>query len=87
MLRTINVSTLRNELSSLLSNLENGPILVLSQSRPKAVLMDPDMFYSLVEKVEMLEDLVDGRREISEYRTDPTSFLDAEDVFERLGHL
>jgi PHD/YefM family antitoxin component YafN of YafNO toxin-antitoxin module len=87
MLRTINVSTLRNELSSLISSLEIGPILVLSQSRPKAVLMDPNMFYSLVEKVEMLEDLVDGRREITEYRTDPTSFLDAEDVFEHFDHL
>ena len=86
MLRTTNVSTLRTDLSSFLSNLEDGPVLILSHSTPKAVLIDPEVFDSIVEKVELLEDLVDGRRAISEYRSDPNNFLDAEEVFERLGH-
>ena len=68
MLRTTNVSTLRTDLSSFLSDLEDGPVLILSHSTPKAVLIDPDLFDSLVEKVELLEDIVDGRRAISEYR-------------------
>lgn len=86
MLRTTNVSTLRTDLSSFLSDLEDGPVLILSHSTPKAVLIDPDLFDSLVEKVELLEDIVDGRRAISEYRADPKNVLDAEEVFERLGY-
>jgi prevent-host-death family protein len=85
MLRTTNVSTLRTDLSSFLSDLADGPILVLSHSRPKAILVDPELFDSLVEKAELLEDLVDGRRAISEYRSDPNSVVDAEEVFGRLG--
>jgi prevent-host-death family protein len=86
MLRTTNVSTLRTGLSSFLSNLEDGPVLVLSHSRPIAVLVDPELFDALVEKVEMLEDLVDGRRAIADYRADPGVVVNAEEVFERLGY-
>lgn len=86
MLRTTNVSTLRTDLSSFLSELEDGPVLVLSHSKPAAVLVDPELFDSLVERVELLEDLVDARRAISEYRADPGNVVDAEEVFERLGY-
>jgi len=86
MLRTTNVSKLRSDLSSFLKELDKGPVLFLSHSRPKAVLIDPEMFDALVEKIELLEDLVDGRRAIAEYRADPDLALDAEDIFERLGH-
>jgi prevent-host-death family protein len=86
MLRTTNVSTLRTDLSSFLRELEDGPLLVLSHSRPAAVLVDPELFDSLVERVELLEDLVDGRRAISEYRADLNNVVDAEEVFERLGY-
>ena len=86
MLRTTNVSNLRNDLSMYLSNLEDGPILVLSHSQPKAVLVDPELFDALVEKVEMLEDLVDGRRALAEYREDPDNVVNGEEVFERLGY-
>ena len=86
MLKTTNVSTLRTDLSSFLSDLENGPVLVLSHSRPKAVLVDPELFDALVEKVELLEDLVDGRRAIAEYHADLEFRVDAEEVFERLGY-
>jgi prevent-host-death family protein len=86
MLRTTNVSTLRTDLSSFLSGLEDGPVLVLSHSKPTAVLVDPELFESLVEKVELLEDLIDGRRAISEYHEDPNSVVEAEEVFKRLGY-
>lgn len=86
MLRTTNVSTLRNDLSTFLSGLEDGPVLVLSHSKPRAILLDPDVYESLVEKVEFLEDIVDGRRAISDFRSDPDSAIDAEEVFERLGY-
>ncbi|MCK4692837.1 MAG: type II toxin-antitoxin system Phd/YefM family antitoxin [Anaerolineales bacterium] len=86
MLRTTNVSNLRSDLSSFLKDLDKGPVLVLSHSRPKAVLIEPEMFDGLVEKIELLEDLVDGRRAIADYRADPDLAVDAEEVFERLGH-
>jgi prevent-host-death family protein len=85
MLKTTNVSTLRNELSTFLSELQNGPVLVLSHSTPRAILLDPEVYDSLVERIELLEDLVDGRRAISDFRADPTTAEDAEEVFERLG--
>jgi len=50
------------------------------------VLVEPEMFDALVEKIELLEDLVDGRRAIDDYRADPDQAVDAEEVFERLGH-
>ena len=86
MLRTTNVSNLRSDLSSFLKDLDEGPVLILSHSRPTAVLIEPEMFEALVEKIELLEDLVDGRRAIDDYRADPDQAVDAEEVFERLGH-
>lgn len=86
MIRTTNVSNLRSDLSSFLKDLDEGPILILSHSRPAAVLVAPEMFDALIEKIELLEDLVDGRRAIDDYRADPDLVVDAEEVFERLGH-
>jgi len=86
MLRTTTVTQLRSELSSHLKDLSEGPVLVLSRSRPAAVLLEPEMFESLVEKIELLEDLVEGRRAIDEYLRDKTAAVEAEEVFEHLGH-
>lgn len=86
MLRTTNVSKLRSNLSSYLKDLNEGPLFILSHSSPAAVLVEPEMFNALVEKSELLEDLVDGRRAIEEYRADPDVVIDAEEVFDHLGH-
>jgi prevent-host-death family protein len=85
MLRTTTVTQLRAELASLLESLQDGPLLVLSHSKPAAILIEPEMFESLVERVEYLEDLMDGRQAIAEYLEDPAVALDAEEVFERVG--
>ena len=84
MLRTTTVTKLRSELASLLESLKEGPLLVLSHSKPAAVLIEPELFESLLERVEYLEDLLDGRQAIAEYLEDPTVALDAEEVFERV---
>jgi prevent-host-death family protein len=86
MLKTTNVTNLRSELSSYLKDLDDGPVLILSHSRPAAVLIEAEMFDSLVEKIELLEDIVDGRRAIAEIREDPDLAVEAKEVFERLGH-
>ncbi len=85
MLRTTTVTELRSELASLLNSLQEGPILVLSHSKPTAMLIEPEEFDSLVERIEYLEDLLDGRQAVAEYREDPAVALDAEEVFERIG--
>ena len=60
-------------------------MLVLSHSKPAAMLIEPEEFDRLVERVEFLEDLLDGRRAVAEYLEDPTIAADAEEVFERIG--
>jgi prevent-host-death family protein len=85
MLRTATVTELRAELASYLESLREGPLLVLSHSKPAAMLVEPEEFDRLLERVEYLEDLLDGRQAVAEYLEDPAVALDAEEVFERLG--
>ena len=85
MFRTTTVTELRLDLSSHLASLEDGPLLVLSHSKPKAMLIEPELFDNLLERVELLEDLLDGRQAIAEYIENPNIALDAEEVFERIG--
>jgi PHD/YefM family antitoxin component YafN of YafNO toxin-antitoxin module len=69
----------------MLASLEDGPVLVLSHSKPAAMLIDPEMFDNLLERVELLEDLLDGRQAIAEYIENQDIALDAEEVFKRIG--
>ena len=85
MFRTTTVTKLRADLSSIIANLEDGPLLILSHSKPKAMLIEPELFDNLIERVELLEDLLDGRQAITEYMQNPDIALDAEEVFERIG--
>lgn len=85
MLRTASVTELRSDLATYLEGLQDGPLLILSHSRPAAMMIEPELFDNLVERVELLEDLLDGRKAIAEYLEDPAAALDAEEVFERLG--
>lgn len=85
MFRTTTVTELRLDLSSYLASLEDGPLLVLSHSKPKAMMIEPELFDNLLERVELLEDLLDGRQAIAEYIENPNIALDAEEVFERIG--
>ncbi len=85
MFRITTVTELRADLSSLIASLEEGPLLVLSHSKPKALLIEPDLFDNLLERVELLEDLLDGRQAIAEYIENPDIAVDAEEVFKRIG--
>lgn len=85
MFRTATITELRSDLSTFISKLEDGPLLVLSHSKPKAMLIEPELFDNLIERVELLEDLLDGRQVIAEYLEDPDVAIDAEEVFERIG--
>jgi|GEM_PF-1737226 len=84
MYRTTTVSELRADLSSLLASLKEGPLLVLSHSKPKAVLVEPEVFENLLDRIELLEDIMDGRRAMIDYQNDPDIAIDAEELFKRL---
>jgi PHD/YefM family antitoxin component YafN of YafNO toxin-antitoxin module len=85
MLRTATVTELRSDLSSFITSLKDGPLLILSHSKPKAMLIEPELFDNLLERVELLEDILDGRQAIAEYIENPDVAVDAEDVFERIS--
>lgn len=86
MLKTTTITELRSELSAYIGELSEGPVMVMSRSRPAAVLIDPEMFDALLKESELLEDILDGRQALAEYRADKNVAVDAEDVFKRLGH-
>jgi len=50
------------------------------------VLIDPEMFDTLMKECELLEDILDGRAAVADYLEDRKSAVDAEEVFKRLGH-
>jgi prevent-host-death family protein len=85
-LKTTTATELRAKLASVLKDLEDGPVLVLSHSRPVAVLVEPELFDAIMEKIDLLEDILDGRRAMAEYLEDREVAVDAEEVFDRLGH-
>jgi len=85
MLKTTTVTELRADLAACISHLDEGPVVVMSRSRPAAVLVEPEVFEAILERLELLEDLLDGRRAVAQYLAEPASMLDAEEVFGRLG--
>ena len=86
MIQTVTVTELRAELSNYLDGLAESPILVLTHGKPAAVLLEPANYESLIDRIELLEDLLEGRRIVAEYAEDPGVAIDAEEVFERLSH-
>jgi PHD/YefM family antitoxin component YafN of YafNO toxin-antitoxin module len=65
--------------------LAEGPLLVLTHGKPAAVLLEPSYYESLLERIELLEDMLDGRQVVSEYVDDPSVAIEAEEVFGHLG--
>ncbi|MEW6567789.1 MAG: type II toxin-antitoxin system prevent-host-death family antitoxin [Chloroflexota bacterium] len=83
--KTTTVTELRADLAGHLRQLREGPLLVLSHSRPAAVLVEPEVFDAMIERLELLEDLLEGRRAVAQYLEDPGTAVEAEEVFGRLG--
>ena len=71
-MKTATITELRSGLASYINQLGEGPLMVMSRSRPAAVLIDPETFDTLMRECDLLEDILDGRQSIAEYRADPT---------------
>ncbi|MCJ7625914.1 MAG: type II toxin-antitoxin system prevent-host-death family antitoxin [Anaerolineaceae bacterium] len=87
MLETTTISELRANLSEYVHNLKDEPLLVLSRSKPAAYLMKPELFEALVERIEQLEDIIDGRIAVSEYLENPDQAVDADEILSELMEL
>jgi len=85
LLRTTTVTELRSDLAGHLAQLEDGPVIVLSRGRPITVLIKPEAFDGLLGRIELLEDLRDGRRAMADFLDNPNAVVDADEIFTRLG--
>lgn len=84
MLRTTSVTELRDRLAETIDSLgKDSAVLVVRHSKPAAYLVSRELFESLLERVEDLEDLADLRAALETYRQGKG--VEAEDVFRRLG--
>ena len=59
-LRQFSMSELRSVQSEIFSNLKEEPIIVTRQGKPAGVSVDPEKWNALLERLEDLEDNVDG---------------------------
>lgn len=85
MVKTTSVTELREDLARVIKQASEGPVIVMSRSRPAVVLVDPNTFEALIENSETLADIVEGRVALAKYLEDPAAARDAEEVFARLG--
>lgn len=79
------VTELRQNLAQFLEELESGPLMVIQRSRPAGYLVGTEEFETLIEKLEDLEDIVEGMQAVQEVLQDPDIAIDAEKVFGELG--
>lgn len=79
------ISELRSNLARHIEELESGPLMLIQRSRPAGYLVEAQQFEDLINRIEDLEDLVEGMVTLQEILADPDSLVDAEEVFEELG--
>ena len=84
MIRTITISEFRAKIFSQIDNISSGPILILSRDKPKAILVDPEFYASLVDRIEYYNDIFYGRLDRSEYFNELDSVSDIEELCHRL---
>jgi prevent-host-death family protein len=85
MRKVATVSALRAELARYLKRLEEGPVTVLSHGKPVAILIEPEIYYALVDKCEMLENLQEGLLALLQSVADRDVSVDTRMVLERVG--
>jgi len=84
MIQTSSVTELRDKLAETIDSLgKDKAVLILRHSKPAAYLVSRELFESLLERVEDLQDQADMQAALDDYRQGKA--VDAEDVFGRLG--
>jgi prevent-host-death family protein len=54
----VSVSDLKNRHLEVLAKVARGPVLLATRNRPTAVLLSPEMWEGLMDRIEDLEDLI-----------------------------
>lgn len=86
MIHTASITELRDKLAETINSLEDEKaILIMRNSKPAAYLVSRDLFESLIERMEDLEDQADMAAALSDYHQGQGQALEAEAVFTRLG--
>ena len=60
--QTAPISDMRKDQDAVLSMMANGPVILMARSRPKAVIVDPDEWNAIAQRLKMLETLNEARR-------------------------
>ncbi|MCB0129071.1 MAG: type II toxin-antitoxin system Phd/YefM family antitoxin [Caldilineaceae bacterium] len=60
--QTAPISDMRKDQESVLSMMEQGPVVLMARSRPKAVIVDPDEWNAIAQRLQMLETINEARR-------------------------
>lgn len=66
------ISDLRHNQAQMLDRLDDGPIVLTQRGKAAAVLVGPAHWNRLMERLEDLEDTVDGLAALAEHRKDPS---------------
>lgn len=53
--QTAPISDLRKNQEAVLSLMENGPVILMARSRPKAVMVDPEEWNQIAKRLQFLE--------------------------------
>lgn len=79
------ISELRSNLARHIEELESGPLMLIQRSRPAGYLVEAQQFEDLINRIEDLEDLVEGMATVEDILANPDKLVDAEAVFGELG--
>lgn len=83
--KSATVTELRENLAEYLKDTRSGPLKVMRHSETAAYLVNAKEFEELIEKFEDLLDIVEATKILEEISKDPSSLVDAEEVFKELG--
>jgi len=79
------ISDLRHAQAGVLNRLSGGPILLTQRGKAAAVLVDPVQWNQLLERLEDLQDAVDGLEALAAYRKDPSTARPLSDILYELN--
>jgi prevent-host-death family protein len=78
--KLIPMSDLRIHQNSVLARIAEGPVVLTQHGRAAAVLVEPDLWNELVQRLEDLQDTLDVMRGHQEMQEDPASVVPWEEV-------
>ncbi len=70
---TLPISELRHAQAQVIGRLTDGPIVLTQRGKAAAVLVEPSLWNRLLERLEDLDDAVEGLKALAEYNADPSS--------------